>query len=144
MSALYDRCVEAYEFMNQESQVNQHGERLFTGSITKIVRRTGVSSKYYSQVRQLLLSPHTDPCIEIVQRGNSEQPSVILLHHPPPPEWAGITAGDLTTDAVSATMVAELESRLSRVETWRESIGEVNLSKVLQDFERRLSKLERG
>lgn len=143
-TAFYKNASKTYELMEKESYVNEQEERLFVGNFSDAIKQGGISSRYYSQIRQLLLSPHTDPCIEIRQRGNSGQPSVILLRHPPPPEWGGITAGDLTGGALSATMVAELEAEVKRLQAWRETLGGMNIAEVLRDFEKRLIRLERG
>jgi hypothetical protein len=67
----------------------------------------------------------------------------VVLNHPPPEEWAGITGSDLTGRADSAILGVELEARTAKLETWRESLGEVNLSEVLVNFEKRIARLER-
>lgn len=139
----YTHLVKAYEFMAERSKLNEYEERIFEGRLTEVFRRAGASSAYYSPLRKMLLSPSNDPCIEIRQRGNVGQPTIIRLIHEPPKAWKEITHGGLTAPVGGATIPVEVEGRLDRLEAWRESIREVNnLSEVLQDFENRLAKVE--
>jgi len=143
--SLYEHTKAVYDSMLDQATKNEREEILFEGYMTHVVKSVGASTKYYSQIRKLLLSPDLDPCITIISRGNSSQPSIIQLHHPPSDEWENISRGDLTASAGDATLrLQELEARIERLQAWRESIGEVNLSEVLLDFESRIQKLERG
>lgn len=142
-TALYRYTLVIYEFMFEHSELNEHEEQVFVGSFTNAFKQVGASSTYYTPIRQLLLSPDLDPCISVLQRGNASQPSIIRLHHPPHEEWKNISHKPLTAGREAATLVPELERRIKLLEGWRESIGEVNLSEVLRNFELRITRLEK-
>lgn len=141
-SALYRYTCEIYKLMHKRAKVNKEKERIFVGQYSDVFRESSASFAYYSPIRSLLLSPDDDPCITYYQKGNSGQPSHIRLNHAPPEEWATITKLDLTKPREGATILARLENEVASLTAWRESIGEVNLSEALVDFEQRLSKLE--
>ena len=142
MSRFFQQLVAAYMFMENNSKVNEHGERIYEGSLTDVIKQTGVSSRHYSDLRGLLLSPFEDPCIEIYQRGNSHQLSRVILRHAPSAEWEKISPGDLTGRGRAATLGLELEDAVHNLKAWRESLGEVNLRNALINFETRITRLE--
>jgi hypothetical protein len=142
-SAVFVHAVKVYEALEKQSTINEHEERVFEGYLIDLYRQVGASSRYYSPIRKLLDSPQIDPCIEFLQRGTGAQVSIIKLNHPPPPEWSTIAESDLTGSGGGAILLAELQAQVNQLQAWRESIGEVNLSEALVDFERRLKKLER-
>lgn len=141
-TALYRHTLAVYEYMHERAVLNKHEELLFTGMFGQTIKRSGASSRYYSSIRKLLISPDLDPCVVFRQKGNATQPSEIELRHPPPREWENITEKDLTGPRERATLVADIERDVLALKTWRESIGEVNLSEVLRDYELRITKLE--
>jgi hypothetical protein len=141
-TALYTHTCTLYEKLHKLSKMNEEKERIFTGNYSDVFKEVGASLAYYTPIRSLLLSPTLDPCITIYQRGNSDQPSQIRLNHPPPPEWSDLRAKDLTSASGSATLPL-LEKKVAGLVAWRESIGEVNLSEALRNFEQRLSNIER-
>jgi len=120
-SALFRHTRKVYELMEERSTINEYEERIFEGSLTKLAREVGASSSYYSAIRTLLDSPHHDPCIILYQRGSGNLPSIIRLMHPPPEEWGTIAPVDLTSPGVPATL-RELESRVAKLEVWREEV----------------------
>jgi hypothetical protein len=142
-TALYRYTCEVYDKLYEESKTNEHEERLFEGSMVEVFKQTGASSRYYSSIRKLLISPELDPCVTFMQRGNGSQPTIIRLHHEPPQDWKKISQKGLTAPREGATMLLQIEAELSRLKAWRESIGEVNLSEALRDFDKRLRVLER-
>jgi len=141
-TAIYRYTCEVYDLLLEQSKENKHGEQLFEGSVVEVYKQTGASSRYYSSIRKLLISPELDPCITFLQRGNGSQPTIINLHHPPPEDWEKISEKGLTAPRERATLLVELEAEVNRLRAWRESIGEVNLSEVVRDFEMRLTRLE--
>lgn len=145
MTEFFQHIKRVYEIMYERSELNEYDERIFTGKLSRVFQESGASSTYYSPIRELLLSPLNDPCIEIRQRGNVSQSSIILLRHPPPDDWSEVTHRDLTRRGGRATLGLEVEggaARLERLEKWRESIGGVNLSEFIRTTESRLSALE--
>ena len=107
--------------MEERSTINEYDERIFEGSITKLVKEVGASSTYYGPIRQLLDSPHHDPCIILYRRGSAGHVSIVRLMHPPPQEWGEIPPVRLTRQGKGATL-RELESRVEKLEArWRES-----------------------
>lgn len=141
-SALYKHLTKVYELMYELSTINDQEEVIFEGNFKDVFSVSGASTSYYTPIRKLLTSPVLDPCITIVQQGNVSQPTIMVLHHPPPEDWEKISLKDLTGPREAATLGAELERRIESLEGWRESIGEVSLSEVLVNFERRISRLE--
>lgn len=142
MSALFQHTTNIYKYMEENSELNSLGERLYVGSIQEAVRSAGASSRYYTAIRKLLGSPPDDPCIDIVQRGNTYQPSIVLLKHPPPEGWEKIPPSALTQPAVSATLIAELTEKVEQLQAWRESLGGMNIAEAMINFENRLRRLE--
>lgn len=143
MTPLFDATKRLYGLMEEDAETNDVGELVYQGSLTKLFNRVDASTSYYSHCRQLLLSPDTDPCIEIRQQGNSYQPSVVVLRHAPPEAWKKITPGDLTGPNLPARM-ERVEGRIDALESWREAIFKgVNLLETLTNLEGRLSQLER-
>lgn len=142
MAALYNITRAYYELLTKHAKQNEDGELVYEGSVTDLYKQAGGSTRYYSMVRQLLLSPVGDPCIEIRRQGNSYQTSIIVLKHGPLEEWEEMRPGDLTMPALPDRVVG-VETRLAALELWRETtFREVNIREVLRDFERRLSQLE--
>lgn len=142
-SAIYKATTATYLFLESRAKRDEDGDLIYEGSLIDAFNSTGMSSSYYTPVRKLLDSPPNDPCVTVFRRGNSTQMSLVCLNHPPPAEWKNITAGGLTAGRRIATLIVEVEGRVERLEAWRESIGEVNLSEALLNFERRIAKLER-
>jgi len=141
-TALYRYTCEVYDLLQERSKTNEHEEQLFEGSVVEVYRQVGASSRYYSSIRKLLISPELDPCITFLQRGNGSQPTIIRLHHEPPQDWKNISEKGLTAPREGAILLVELEREIKLLRAWRESIGEVNISKALRNFEKRLAKLE--
>jgi hypothetical protein len=142
VSRLYDFTVQVYRLLEERAEANEYDELIFEGYYKRLVYRTGASSTYYSLIRQLLGSPANSPCITFMQKGNVAQPSRIRLHHPPPEEWSGLSQSDLTGVRGAATLIPDLEKRVAALEAVTQTLGEVNLKKILLDFERRLLRLE--
>lgn len=145
-SSLFRLVCNVYAALSQEAsgRDGDPNDIIFTGSIVNMIKRFTNSNADYSAVRQLLLSPHNDPCIVIVQRGSRDQKSVIELRHPPLEAWRNISRGDLTGSRTADKLSVEVEGRIAALESWREPFKEVNVTKALMNIEKRLTKLEKA
>lgn len=144
-SSLYRYTVAVYDYLHDNSELNEYGERVFVGSVASVINDIATSKRYYTPIRRLLESPPNDPCVEIRQRGTGKQPSIIRLFHPPPAAWSEIPLLGLTRDASHATLSESARAStelVRRVESLENKLGEVNLVEVLQDYKRRLEQLE--
>jgi hypothetical protein len=125
---LYDAMLER---SYQEDDVH-----VFVGKVTELFNQLGISSAYYSRIRRMLIQSGS---IQIVKRGARGVGSEVRLYRPP----EDFTFEGLTHGANPATLLVELETRVRRLEAWRESQGGINISQALRNHENRLSQLER-
>jgi len=130
-----------FELLRDQSEMNEHGQQVFTGKIGDLFKQTGASNASYTRIKRLLLAYDV---VRIIQVGNRHQPTIIEI-------TGELPAGDLlppehlTERTSSATMVVEVERRVKSLAAWRESLekGGLDVAKVLQDFELRITRLER-
>ena len=141
-SKFFTTIYDLYKYMEERSIVNEYDERQYRGSLVEAYKAVGGHMAWYSDAIKLLQSPDLDPCVVIQQRGNPYQQTITNLHHPPPPGWGNFTRGDLTDGREAATMLLDAKEKVERLETWRESLGGVNLAEVLRNFETRITRLE--
>ena len=122
--------------------------RIYHGKVTELFNELKIPMGYYSRIRRLLVM---NGSIEMIKRGSRGLASDVLLRHPPselpsPGQQAAIVkiASDrLTNPAPPATLIAEFERRLARLENWRENQGGLNITESLRNHESRISHLER-
>jgi len=130
-----------WEYLNDKAQLNEYQQLIFTGSIGEAFRYTKASNANYSKIKRLLLEYGV---VRIIQVGNRHQPSIIEITGTLPPGQL-LPPEHLTEARSSATLVAEVERQVKSLAAWRESLekGGLDIAKVLQDFELRLTRLER-
>lgn len=76
-------------------------------------------------------------CIEVLVKGASEHPTVVVLFKPPTPDlWAQIKNSPSLTRAPT---LAKMRGELRDIQR---ALGGVNLNKVVKNFEDRISKVE--
>jgi hypothetical protein len=130
-----------YELLKAEAQLETtDGTELMVwrGKLTDVFRELKVTSKYYTTIRAILTKTGS---ITIVETGSRNRPSIVVLNHPPP-SLQKINNLGLTGTAPAATMMAELQRRISTLESWRETQGGINIAEALRNIEDRLTKLE--
>jgi len=136
--ALTIHTIEFYKELEKRAERNENDILVFTGHTTKVMNYLGISSAWYSRIRDALLS---QGCIAIHQRGTIHQPSIIVLRGEPTSEK--ISAEDLTSAGRTATLVERLDKRLAALEAWRIESNGTNVMLALVNIESRLSRLER-
>jgi hypothetical protein len=151
-----------YDAMLAESEPYPLSEdpdaRVYHGKVTEVFNQLGISMSYYTPIRRFLT---TNGCIEMVKRGGRGLASDVLLRHPPPEPLAEpvepveSTATDAPESIVKiapehltprrhlATLMAEVEGRLDRLEAWRETTGGVNIAETMRNHESRITQLEK-
>jgi hypothetical protein len=120
---------------------------IYHGKVTELFNELKIPMTYYSRIRRQLVS---NGSIEMIKRGSRGLASDVLLRHPPseassPGTDAAIVkiASDrLTNPGRAATLTAEFERRLARLESWRENQGGLNITESLRNHESRISRLE--
>ena len=120
---------------------------IYHGKVTELFNDLKIPMGYYSRIRRLLVA---NGSIEMIKRGSRGLSSDVLLRHPPtvastPGEESAIVkiaSERLTKPGASATLVAEFERRLARLEAWRENQGGLNITESLRNHESRISHLE--
>lgn len=136
---------ELYAKLHEQAFHNEYGELIWEGKLLDLYRSTGASNASYTQIMKLLTelgviryrqrgNRHQSTVIEVLGDGPFLQPDELL-----PPEH-------LTAAAHRGTLHAEsLEREVTALQAWRESLekGGLDLAKVIQDFELRLTRLER-
>lgn len=135
---------EVFATMHDQSSVNEYGERLFEGNVVELVKEHTGSMTNYSHIIKLLKAHGV---IRYVRRGNRYHSSLIEITGELEPNQL-LPPEHLTEARSGATLAAEIEGRLvpavKSLQAWRESLekGGLDVAKVLQDFERRLVRLE--
>ena len=139
---------EVYRRMHELSEVNEYGERLYEGNVVELFVEICGTMSNYGRIFDLLKA---HDALRLVRRGNRYQPTLVELTGDAekiqrdsllPPEH-------LTPSRHDATLASEIESRLvpavKSLQAWRESLerGGLDVAKVLQDYELRITKLER-
>lgn len=131
-------CEIVYNALLDRSTINKEtDEMVFTGAISQVYGSLGISQSYYGPIFDTL---EEVGAILKLQRGGRGVDSVLVLRGLPKvwPEglgWRGRNANPLTSDTRYDTLSLDLQ----RV---KESIGDLNVIRVLMDFETRLSTLE--
>jgi hypothetical protein len=130
-----------FELLQEQSELDEYHRRVFTGKLGDVFKETGASNASYSKIKQLLLAYEV---VRIIQVGNRHQPTVIEITGQLP-EGDLMPPGHLTERTASATLVVEVERRVKSLTAWRESLekGGLDIAKALQDFELRITRLER-
>lgn len=106
---------------------------VFLGNFTDVFKRLKISNSMYSRIRNGLVR---NACVEILQRGNSQQPSAIrLVRHP---VEVDVSQWDLTMGRRGAT-IQEIEQRVDNIER---RIGTIDFAQMFQAIEERFTKLE--
>ena len=140
--AMARHCETFHAYLKAGAKLNDKGELIWEGSLTKAFQDCGLHIRYYTPVRALLLD--TDS-IEILHRGNRNSLSVIrvLPLGVTPEALENISSGGLTGDTRAARL-RDMELRLNALEGWRDGIGrgELNIAEVLRNFEMRITALE--
>lgn len=119
--------------------------RVYHGKVTELFSKLGISMSYYTPIRRYLT---TNGSIKMVKRGGRGLASDVLLRHPPPAPDASsgnvkIEPDHLTARRHLATLVAEAEKRLDRLEAWRETTGGVNIAETMRNHESRITQIEK-
>lgn len=139
MTKLLDHAEAFYQELELQA-VND----VFVGYLSKVFNKLDISRTYYTKVRAVLVN---SGCIVIEVVGNAHQPSIIKLNGLCSREELAenISAEPLTDAGRYGSLLASVRDvgeRFASLEKWREQFGEVNITEVLRDFERRLSRLE--
>src|SRR6266576_2837405 len=126
-----------YAHMAEESReqiIKGNKYTVWEGFIGKTARELNLPAGTEDRVMKELSSMG---CIEILVRGVSQSPTVVVLFKPPTPDlWEQIrSTPSLTRAPTLATMRREQRDILKQ-------LGGVNLKEVLKDFEDRISAIE--
>jgi hypothetical protein len=140
--SLYKVTSAVYAKMVEEAETNDEGELIFTGFVSRVINEITPSQGYYTPIRRLLLSPAEDPCCIVYKRGAGKLPSEWRLMHPPPDAWQEISALDLTGPRRADKLGADIEQRVTALESLTKPIKEVSLTEILRNFETRIRNLE--
>jgi hypothetical protein len=133
--AIAEYARQLYNLMDSLAKENEYHERVFTGSITDLYKDIGASTSYYTAIRKFLLDAEL---ITILQRGNAKQQSQVRLNE----LSENILRKPLTAAPRAATMGADVQRRLERLEAWRETTGGLNIAEALRNIEDRVTRLE--
>lgn len=127
--------------LREQSKPNEYGQQIWQGKLLGLYHEVGASNASYTRIMRLLT---TYGVIRYVQRGNRHQPTVIEITGELP-RGDLIPPEHLTEARSAATLVAEVERQTKSLQAWRESLerGGLDLARVVQDFELRLTRLER-
>lgn len=77
---LYQHCCEVYQAMDAHAELGADGQLRWTGALTKLLTKIGLSNPYYSAITQSLKAMD---CIRQERRGGGGSPSVWLLLQAP-------------------------------------------------------------
>ena len=124
-----------YQYLDEQAEVNEYLERVFTGSKGEAYKAVGASSTHHSDIRRLLIESGS---ITELQRGTGKQDSIIVLNGLD----ENILAVPLTPPGRAATLPVGVARRLAALESWRETTGGINIQQALRNIELRLSKVE--
>lgn len=129
-SRLFDHAVALYELLEKDSK-----DGVWEGKIVQTFRSLNISQTYYTPLFSILSELGS---ITQERRGTALAPHRIRLHHAPKiDEFEKVFRGHLTKRASSDTI---LEQRISNLER---RVPEVDLTSIIQNFQERLSELER-
>jgi hypothetical protein len=142
-----EKTAAVLKLLHERAERLPDGYLQFTGSVTEVFKQAGAQARDYSIVRNILVN---GGYVTYLTVGNKSTKSTLLLtdlsEHPF--DVAEIDGLDLTRLRRPATMILRrLENQVADLIEWRESLQilrEVNIGKVFQDFEERLTKLEGG
>lgn len=134
----YDRLVELARTQDQPDT----DSLVFTGNVSMVFHRLGISGNYYSAIRKLLIESGS---VEILAVGRRNSPSVWRLAKPLPDalELEEIAARVLTP-ADDRVTLSGLDERVSRLEGWRETVGGLNIVDAFREMEKRLNALSKA
>lgn len=124
-----------HALLTERAELNEYGELVFHGSLTKLYDELGASTTYYTPIRSALIETQS---IEITKQGAGKQLSEVTVKE----LSEKISPDPLTPAPDAATLTAGVERRLLRLEAWRETTGGLNIVEALRNMELRLSKLE--
>lgn len=83
MPAVYRHCVEVYETMNRDAELDADGALIWVGYTTKMIRKLGLAVPLYSSVTGHLKAMD---CIRQKSRGGGGTPSCWVLIQAPTEE----------------------------------------------------------
>lgn len=127
--------------LSEQAELNEYHELIWEGRLLNLYRSTGASNGDYSRIMKLLVAHGV---VRYVQRGNRHQITILEVTGELPPGDL-LPAEHLTPAAHAATLGAdELGREVKALAAWRESLerGGLDLAKVVQNFELRLTALE--
>lgn len=136
--ALYDRLVEL-----GKPDPELDGALIVSTRLTLLHRELDIPAAYYAKIRAILFDGY-DPCVVMLQRGGTGNPSVVALRHPPSEEI--FTEEGLTSARARDTVSSEAQ-RIQKLEAWRDSLSpaeenRLNVVEALRNHELRIATLE--
>lgn len=130
-SALYALMEKNHTFLGET--------KVWRGQLVKTCESIGIP---YGSYRKTYLALESIGCVHFISRGTRGSPTVVGLIKPPTEElWVGYE-GTGTPD-VALTARSEAAKILTRFQEIADQLGGVDIGKVLIDFEKRISQLER-
>lgn len=132
---MFDYAVALYKAMKSEAKGNT-----YTGKVVGTFGSLGISMSHYST---LFNSLKELGCIELLERGVRNRPTVYRLHHAPTREaYDKLYDGGLTRAEKPATIpTSELDKRISDIER---RLKGLDLKQMFKNHEERLVTLEKG
>jgi hypothetical protein len=130
-----------FDLLEEQSEVDEYGMRLWVGKLMDLYRQTGASNANYTKIVNLLRAYEV---IRFIQRGNRHQTTIIEITGKLP--RSNLLPPEHLTEARSAaTLLAGFENDLAALIAWRESLtkGGLDIAEVLRSFELRITRLER-
>jgi hypothetical protein len=123
-----------------------HERLVFRGKFGDVFEDSGASKAYYTPIRQIL-----EDCgaIVMIERGTAYAPTALVVDpgKPPPlayPKSAGVNVKSPEIEEMLLTLTDDVGTLREKLENVAERIGGLNILRVLEDFERRISRLETG
>lgn len=134
-------CASLYSRLEQAALTDKTtGDLIWRGKIIDAALSIGIPIGSYARVVNAL---RTLGCIDQIERGFRNRPSVYHLVYPPTPEVWAVHAPERTEDLTSAPSLDILAGQLEDVRQQLETqLGGLNIVEALRELERRIKNLE--
>jgi hypothetical protein len=140
--AIFGHMERMFDELKNRAAFDTSGKVKFVGSKVEAFRAIGVSQGYYTKIFDALVEMG---CIEQVQRGAGNQPSVILLHKRPTlDEYQGMYRSRLTRPTELDILRQQFKDLQRRFQGIDLNSMLLSLNQRLEQLEARLDKLEKG
>lgn len=130
MTNEYQRLVKLYNVVDANAK-----DGTFEGSKTRLYEETRLSMKHYPRLWKLL---EEMGCIQQLQRGTAQSPTIIKVVHPPTPQDFERVDGSV----VGLTPPDSLDTLRKKVATLEERIPPINLARTLVSLDDRIAQIE--